>query len=126
LILLQLLFRLDQSGSSSFRGAVNSPKTNFDLSGASTTEVDGTTTDLVIDASGASNFKGSDFTAVSCKVEATGASSASINVSKESRLPQVVAALSVTTALPPLQTLTLRAARPLKRKAKYFQLSFAR
>jgi len=76
-------FSLDQSGSSNFRGAVNSPKTSFDLSGASTTEVNGTTTNLVIDASGASNFKGSDFTAVSCKVEATGASSASINVSKE-------------------------------------------
>jgi len=76
-------FAMDQSGASSFRGAVNSPKTNFDLSGASTTEVNGTTTDLVIDASGASNFKGSDLTAVSCKVEATGASSASINVSKE-------------------------------------------
>jgi len=76
-------FELSQSGASNFRGAINSPKTDFDMSGASFTEVSGTTTDLVIDASGASNFKGSDLTAVSCKVEATGASSANINVSKE-------------------------------------------
>ncbi|HEX5151717.1 MAG TPA: head GIN domain-containing protein [Parafilimonas sp.] len=76
-------FAMDQSGASTFKGLINSPKTNFDLSGASTTEINGTTTDLVIDASGASNFRGSDFTAVTCKVEATGASSASINVSKE-------------------------------------------
>ncbi len=76
-------FDLSQSGASNFRGNVNSPKASFDMTGASTTEVNGTTSDLVVDASGASNFKGGDLSAVSCKVEATGASSANINVSKE-------------------------------------------
>ncbi len=76
-------FELSESGASNFKGNVNSAKTNFDLTGASTADVDGGTTDLIISASGASNFKGGDLTASSCKVEATGASSASINVSKE-------------------------------------------
>ena len=76
-------FDLSQSGASNFKGNVNSPKISVDLTGASTTEVNGTTTDLAIDASGASNFKGGDLSAVSCKVEATGASSANISVSKE-------------------------------------------
>lgn len=76
-------FELSESGASNFKGSVNSAETNFDLTGASTVDIDGSTTNLIISASGASNFKGGDLTASSCKVEATGASSASINVSKE-------------------------------------------
>jgi hypothetical protein len=74
---------LSQSGASNFKGDVSTSKASFDLSGASTTDVDGTAGDLVIDASGASNFKGGDLKAENCKIEATGASSASINVSKQ-------------------------------------------
>lgn len=76
-------FKLSQSGASNFKGDISSPETNFDISGASVTDVNGNTTNLVVDASGASNFKGGDLTAVSCEIEASGASSASINVSKE-------------------------------------------
>lgn len=76
-------FELSQSGASNFRGIVNSPKADFDISGASVTDVDGSATALSVSASGASNFKGGDFTTETCKIEATGASSANINVSKE-------------------------------------------
>jgi hypothetical protein len=76
-------FKLSETGASNFKGTINCPETDFDLSGASVVDVDGTTNNLDIDASGASSFKGNDFTASSCKVEATGASSANINVSKE-------------------------------------------
>jgi len=71
-----------ESGASNFKGNINAAKTDFDLTGASTITIDGTTTDLVISASGASNFKGDDLKAENCKIEATGASSANINVSK--------------------------------------------
>jgi putative autotransporter adhesin-like protein len=74
---------LSESGASTFKGNINAGKTNFDVNGASTADIDGNTTDLIVGASGASNFRGSDLQAVSCKIEATGASSASINVSKD-------------------------------------------
>lgn len=76
-------FVLSQSGASSFKGDISAPTSNFDLSGASVTDVDGTSGNLTVSASGASNFKGSDLQATTCKIEATGASSANINVSKE-------------------------------------------
>jgi hypothetical protein len=73
---------MSESGASTFRGSVTSAKTNFDINGASTADIDGNTTDLILSAGGASNFRGGDLQAESCKVEATGASSANINVSK--------------------------------------------
>jgi len=73
---------LSESGASTFRGDVNAATTDFNINGASTMDIDGTTTDLTVSASGASNFKGGDLKAESCKIEATGASSANINVSK--------------------------------------------
>lgn len=76
-------FTLSQSGASNFKGDVSTSKANFDLSGASVTDADGTAADLIVSASGASNFKGADLKVENCKIEATGASSASINVSKE-------------------------------------------
>lgn len=75
-------FEISQSGASNFKGQISTPKASFDLSGASTIDVDGTAATLVIDASGASNFKGGDLQAENCKIEATGASSANITVSK--------------------------------------------
>jgi putative autotransporter adhesin-like protein len=74
--------KLSASGASTFKGDVSADKMDYDINGASTTDVDGTTNDLIISASGASNFRGGDLQAVSCKIEATGASSANINVSK--------------------------------------------
>jgi hypothetical protein len=76
-------FDISQSGASSFWGSVISSKASFDLSGASTTDVNGTAGDIAVNASGASNFKGGDLQAESCKIEATGASSANITVSKQ-------------------------------------------
>lgn len=76
-------FTVSQSGASNYKGDLNTPKANFDISGASVTDIDGTATNLIIDASGASNFKGNDLNAENCKIEATGASSANINVSKQ-------------------------------------------
>ena len=76
-------FKLSASGASTYKGDVSADKMDYDVTGASTTDVDGTTTDLIVSAGGASNFKGSDLQAVSCKIEATGASSANINVSKD-------------------------------------------
>jgi Putative auto-transporter adhesin, head GIN domain len=75
-------FKLSASGASTFKGNVSADKMDYDVNGASTTDVDGSTTDLTVSASGASNFRGADMQAVSCKIEATGASSANINVSK--------------------------------------------
>jgi len=74
-------FAISQSGASNFKGNMTSEKADFDLTGASVTEVEGTTASLIISAGGASNFKGNDLTAENCKIEATGASSANINVS---------------------------------------------
>ena len=75
-------FKLSASGASTFKGNISADKMDYDVNGASTTDVDGSTTDLTVSASGASNFRGADMQAVSCKIEATGASSANINVSK--------------------------------------------
>ena len=75
-------FKLSASGASTFKGDVSADKMDYDVNGASTTDVDGATTDLIVSASGASNFRGGDLQAVSCTIQATGASSANINVSK--------------------------------------------
>ncbi len=75
-------FKLSASGASTFKGDATADKMRYDVNGASTTDVDGTTGELSVHASGASNFRGGDLQAESCKIEATGASSASINVSK--------------------------------------------
>ena len=76
-------FAISQSGASNYKGDVSTTTAKFDLSGASVTDVDGTAGDLTIHASGASNFKGGDLQSQNCKIEATGASSASVSVSKE-------------------------------------------
>lgn len=76
-------FVMSESGASNFRGEVNTGKLDFDLNGASVAEVSGTATTLTISASGASNFKGGDLQAVSCKIDASGASSANLSVSKD-------------------------------------------
>jgi len=73
---------LSESGASNLKGDINAGKMNFDINGASVIDIDGSTTELIVNAGGASNFKGADLQAVSCKIEATGASSANINVSK--------------------------------------------
>ena len=76
-------FNVSQSGASNYKGKLSTPKADFDISGASVADIDGNADGLAVDASGASNFKGDDLQAVNCKIEATGASSANINVSKD-------------------------------------------
>ncbi len=76
-------FTLSQSGASNYKGDLNTPKASFDISGACVTDVNGKVSELIVDASGASNFRGDDLISENCKVEATGASSANINVSKD-------------------------------------------
>jgi len=75
-------FKLSASGASTFKGNVTADKMDYDVNGASTTDIDGSTTDLIVSASGASNFRGADLQAVTCKIQATGASSANVNVSR--------------------------------------------
>jgi len=55
----------------------------FNLSGASQANIDGGSSGLKIEVSGASDFKGYGFTTENCRVEASGASSVSITVNKK-------------------------------------------
>jgi hypothetical protein len=76
-------FMMSESGASNYRGSLTTGKASFDINGASVLELDGRASDLTISASGASNFKGGDFQVETCKIEATGASSANITVAKD-------------------------------------------
>ncbi len=70
------------TGASTVRGEISGGNMSFDLSGASGASVKGTTDELKIQATGASNFHGYDLMSTSCRVEATGASDVNISVSK--------------------------------------------
>ena len=77
-------FRLDLSGASDVSGKVEvKEKLTVDLSGASDAKLSGTAMELVIDANGASSFKGFDFTVDFCNATASGASDIKITVNKE-------------------------------------------
>lgn len=73
------------SGASDWKeGRVNiKNKLSANISGASVMRVTGTATSLVVDASGASDFKGFDFAADYCDARASGASNINITVNKE-------------------------------------------
>ena len=58
-------------------------KLKVDLSGASDMTISGTATQLSVEASGASDFKGFDLSAEICDVRASGASDIKITVNKE-------------------------------------------
>jgi hypothetical protein len=69
------------SGASEVTGILNIADGEFDLSGASSLELEGSADDIIIEASGASDVRLSDFTVVNAKVELSGASDAVINAS---------------------------------------------
>ena len=71
------------SGASDVKGKLEVGSLDVVLSGASDMKVSGTTSSVDIDASGASSFKGFDFAADVCKVQASGASDIKITVNKE-------------------------------------------
>lgn len=73
------------SGASDLKGEgkLDVKKLFVDLSGASDIKVRGTSSQLNVEASGASDFRGFDFTTDYCDVRASGASSIQITVNKE-------------------------------------------
>jgi Putative auto-transporter adhesin, head GIN domain len=77
--------KLDVSGASVLSGEINASTIRFDLSGASSVTLKGKTTNANVDVSGASVLRGFDLMIDVCRVEASGASSVSISVSKELR-----------------------------------------
>ncbi len=74
---------IDISGASVVRGEITAETLSFSLSGASIAEVKGNTTELTVDASGASGFRGFELSSETADVSASGASGISVNVSKE-------------------------------------------
>ena len=73
------------SGASDIKegGKINAKKLTITVTGASDVNISGTATQLNIDATGASDFKGFDFAVDYCDIHASGASSISITVNKE-------------------------------------------
>lgn len=71
------------SGASSLKGDVNYNDLVMDQSGASDSNIKGTVTNLSIEVSGASDFKGFDLITENCKAEASGASDIRITVNKD-------------------------------------------
>jgi hypothetical protein len=75
--------KLELSGASSLKGAVNYNSIVADQSGASNSKLSGTATNLDIEVSGASDFTGFDLVTESCKAGASGASDIKITVNKD-------------------------------------------
>lgn len=78
--------KLELSGASSLKGAVNYNSIVADHSGASNSKLSGTATNLDIEVSGASDFTGFDLVTESCKAYASGASDIKITVNKDLRV----------------------------------------
>ena len=76
---------LNFSGASDLKegGKINAKKLSVDASGASDVNISGTATELNVEVSGASDFKGLDFAVDYCDAKASGASSIGITVNKE-------------------------------------------
>lgn len=76
--------KMDFSGASNFVGVIEANQVKAEVSGASYIRVSGgKVTTLTIDASGASGFKGYDFIADNCNVEASGASTVQVYIANE-------------------------------------------
>ena len=71
------------SGGSDFRGAVEATKLTVKQSGGSDVRISGKATDLSVDASGGSDFKGYDFVADVCDLEASGACDIEVTANRE-------------------------------------------
>ena len=75
--------KIELSGASYFEGNVSVENLDLDISGASNIKISGAASATKIDASGACNLKGYNLKTDFCKVDASGASSIHIWVSKE-------------------------------------------
>lgn len=73
------------SGASSLKGELNYTDFVMEQSGASDSNIRGRVTNLDIEVSGASDFKGFDLVTENCKAEASGASDIRITVNKDLR-----------------------------------------
>jgi hypothetical protein len=71
---------LDISGTSSMEGDIEASAVTCELSGSSTINLDGSTNDLVVNASGGSIVKLSEFSTADADIEANGASTVTVNV----------------------------------------------
>ena len=72
---------LDVSGTSSVAGDIEAGAVTCELSGASTINLEGSASDLVVNASGGSIVKLSEFPTANADIEASGASTVTVNVS---------------------------------------------
>jgi hypothetical protein len=72
---------VEVSGASSLRGDIEAGGVRFDVSGASDVKLSGAGGDLVMDVSGAGTADLADFQVGDASIEASGASSATVNVS---------------------------------------------
>ncbi|HRO45094.1 head GIN domain-containing protein [Agriterribacter sp.] len=75
--------KINLSGSSDFKGAVDVNHLSLDQSGSSDSRISGRTANLKIEVSGASDVKGYDLAADYCEASASGASDIQITVTKE-------------------------------------------
>ncbi|MBX2932521.1 MAG: DUF2807 domain-containing protein [Chitinophagaceae bacterium] len=75
--------KIDISGASSFKGDIFADNIKAEVSGASVVRLSGKTKYAVIDVGGASSVKASDLLIEVCKIHASGASSARINVNEK-------------------------------------------
>ena len=74
---------VDVSGASSLKGDIEAGDSVVDVSGASDVRLSGSGGDLILDASGASSVDLADYPVGAATIEASGASSATVNVSGE-------------------------------------------
>jgi hypothetical protein len=72
---------VDLSGSSSLRGDIEAGGTSFDLSGSSDANLTGSGGNLTLDASGSSDVDLSDFPVADAEIDASGASTVTVNAS---------------------------------------------
>jgi hypothetical protein len=76
-------FRLDVTGASNFKGAIDAGDLEVDQSGASDVRVSGRASSFRVDLSGASSLKGYELSADVIDIDVSGASSAQVNAVKE-------------------------------------------
>jgi hypothetical protein len=72
---------VDLSGASSLRGDIEAGDTSFDLSGSSDANLTGSGGNLTLDASGSSDVDLNDFPVADAKIDASGASTVTVNAS---------------------------------------------
>ena len=72
---------VDLSGASSVRGDIEAGDTSFDLSGSSSANLTGSGGNLTLDASGSSDVDLSDFPVADVEIDASGASTVTVNPS---------------------------------------------